>query len=93
LSWYGLKEVQVSLGGSFHIGRKQVISSQVSHIPANRSARWDRQRRKTAVFELLKNPVWDEHIGKVMPFEEAQKLFEQLRVGTFSELSCLLSYR
>ena len=53
LSWYGTKDINLKLGGSFHTQRKQIISSQVSNIPSDRSGRWDHKRRKEVCIELI----------------------------------------
>lgn len=81
LSWYGTKPVEVQLGASFHQQRKQIISSQVGHIPFSKSARWDYVRRKGVVWELLKNPVFDRHITEEVPFKESPNFFNELRKG------------
>jgi len=81
LSWYGTKPVEVQLGASFHQQRKQIISSQVGHIPFSKSARWDYKRRKKVVWELLKNPVFDKHITNEVLFNDSPAFFEELRQG------------
>ena len=81
LSWYGTKAVDLQLGASFHHQRKQIISSQVGHIPFSKSARWDYQRRKSVVWELLKNQVFDAHITEEIPFANSPVFFEELRAG------------
>lgn len=82
LSWYGTKPVQLQLGADFHYHRKQIISSQVGHVPFAKSARWDYQRRKQVVWELLKNPVFDAHITDEIAFADSPSFFEALRGGT-----------
>ena len=79
LSWYGKKEIKLSLGLDFHIMRKKIISSQVSQIPFFKSARWDYKRRKETVFKLLENPIFDQHISHLIPFDNAPLFFEKLR--------------
>lgn len=79
LSWYGEKEISLQLGGSFHHQRKQLVSSQVGHLPANRTGRWDFKRRKELVFDLLQNPIFDQIPTVVYPFEEAPDLFDRIR--------------
>lgn len=79
LSWYGIKKSTISLGSDFHQKRQQIISSQVGHIPANKSARWDYTRRKEVVFKLLANPIFDEHITHEILFAESPVFFHQLR--------------
>ncbi len=81
LSWYGTKRVQLNLGSDFHYQRKQIISSQVGVVPLQKSARWDYQRRKSVVWELLKNPVFDAHITHEIPFLESPAFFDKLRGG------------
>ncbi len=81
LSWYGTKAVDLQLGASFHQQRKQIISSQVGHIPFSKSARWNYQRRKAVVWELLKNQVFDAHITEEIPFANSPAFFEELRGG------------
>lgn len=92
LSWYGEQAVQLQLGGSFHQQRKQIISSQVSAIPASHRARWDFNRRKAVVMELLKNPVYDQHLGEKVAFEKVPTLFDQIRKGSLSALSWIIDY-
>ncbi|MEQ8702446.1 MAG: zinc-binding alcohol dehydrogenase [Phaeodactylibacter sp.] len=92
LSWYGEREATVRLGGDFHYGRKQIISSQVANLPSDRRARWDFHRRKALVMDLLKDPAYDAHITQVLPFEEAPAFFEQLRSGAMPPLGTAFDY-
>jgi len=93
LSWYGTSKSTLSLGSSFHYLRKQIISSQVSHIPAKKSHRWDYERRKAVVMELLKNPIFDEHLTHEIPFEKTPQFFDQLRSGKLPNgLSWVIKY-
>ena len=52
-SWYGKKRAPIDLGGRFHRRRLRIVSSQVSHIGAALSARWDRARRFEATWRAL----------------------------------------
>jgi threonine dehydrogenase-like Zn-dependent dehydrogenase len=92
LSWYGNASVNLALGSDFHYLRKKIISSQVSRIPAERGSRWDYHRRKTVVLELLKSEAFDNHITKVIPFEETPAFFKDLRQGNFKGLGCCIKY-
>ena len=92
LSWYGEQEAKVQLGGDFHYGRKQIISSQVANLPSGRRARWDFRRRKTVVVELLKDPGYDAHITQVLPFAQAPAFFEELRSGVMPPLGTAFDY-
>ncbi len=93
LSWYGTSEVSLKLGADFHYQRKQIISSQVSRIPAVRTSRWDYQRRKAVVFELLQLEAFDSHITQVIPFEETPAFFNKLRNDEFNGLGCCIAYK
>ena len=92
LSWYGTRSVSVHLGGSFHQQRKQLISSQVSSLPAHRRARWNFQRRKEVVFELLKSDRFDQHITETVSFEHLPSLFDRIRQGDRSALGWGVEY-
>jgi 2-desacetyl-2-hydroxyethyl bacteriochlorophyllide A dehydrogenase len=52
-SWYGSKRAPVDLGGTFHRGRVQIASSQVSRIAPALSGRWDRPRRFATAWRAL----------------------------------------
>lgn len=92
LSWYGNKSVSLQLGGDFHSQRKQLISSQVSHLPPYHSRRWNYRRRKEVVFELLKQPAFDQHLTAEIAFEELPNVFTQLREGTNKEFAWVVKY-
>lgn len=92
LSWYGNQPVNIRLGSTFHSERKQIISSQVSHLPINRRARWDFRRRKKIVFDLLEDPAFDKHITETVKFQELPHLFDQIRKGDISELCWGVEY-
>lgn len=79
LSWYGNREVTLNLGSEFHYMRKRIVSSQVSNIPGSMQSRWDRRRRQECVFDLLKNPAYDQHITHEISLEEAAGLFNTWR--------------
>ena len=79
LSWYGNRAISLHLGATFHQQRKQIISSQVGSIPSARSGRWDFKRRKQVVFELLKNPLYDQLPKEIWAFAQTPILFEKIR--------------
>ncbi|MEM6260938.1 MAG: zinc-binding alcohol dehydrogenase [Bacteroidota bacterium] len=79
MSWYGSMEIDLNLGGTFHSQRKQIISSQVSTLPAGRRANWDVLRRKETVFRLLEDPALDHHITDTIPFDRLPAFFKKLR--------------
>lgn len=92
LSWYGEKEVSIRLGESFHTGRKQIIASQVSNLPADRLYRWDYARRKQVVFDLLHDPDFDKLITGEVSLKDAPSLFKQIREGKEEGMGWVISY-
>jgi len=92
LSWYGTQKVHLSLGESFHKGRKKIISSQVSRIPAELQSRWDLRRRKKLVFDLLEDSVFDSHITHRIPFLELPRLFQKFKNHSSKGVGYLIEY-
>ncbi len=52
-SWYGTKKAAVDLGGRFHRGRIQILSSQVSRLAPELTARWTKRRRLQLALRML----------------------------------------
>lgn len=93
LSWYGSDSVSIRLGEGFHYNRKQIISSQVSNIPASKNIRWDKKRRKDLAFKLLKDDVFDKLITLEVPFRYAPSFFKKLRNDEIDDIGVVISYR
>jgi threonine dehydrogenase-like Zn-dependent dehydrogenase len=53
-SWYGQKRASLDLGGYFHRSRIRLISSQVSSLAPNLSGRWNKERRFSVAWKLLR---------------------------------------
>jgi 2-desacetyl-2-hydroxyethyl bacteriochlorophyllide A dehydrogenase len=70
-SWYGTKDVTLSLGGRFHRGRVRLRSSQVGRINPELTPRWDRARRTEAVLGSLPRLRLEELVSHRIPFGEA----------------------
>jgi 2-desacetyl-2-hydroxyethyl bacteriochlorophyllide A dehydrogenase len=77
-SWYGGQEVRLPLGGAFHRRRLTIRSSQVSTIPAALAGRWDVERRRRVVTELLDVLPLSALATTEMPFDEAGQAYEAL---------------
>lgn len=92
LSWYGNRKVSLALGGTFHTGRKKIVSSQVSYVAAGKRSRWDRNRRKELVFSCLEDAGYDAHLTSAVSFEDLPELFRTLRNSPARELSYLVTY-
>ena len=79
LSWYGNKTIELNLGGSFHYGRKKIISSQVSKIPFSKRKEWDYLKRKQWAAELLIKYPYERLITQEISFEDSPDFFNKLR--------------
>lgn len=70
LSWYGVGDVAVPLGGAFHSRRLKLVSSQVGRVAPSHRARWTPRRRLTAALDLLAEPRLDALLAPAIGFEE-----------------------
>ncbi|MEM6903436.1 MAG: zinc-binding alcohol dehydrogenase, partial [Pseudomonadota bacterium] len=70
-SWYGDKQVPVSLGAAFHSQRLQIVGSQVGSIPPDRAPRWTYRRRMAKAMELLLDERFDSLITGNLLFDAA----------------------
>lgn len=79
-SWYGEKPAAVNLGGSFHRSRIKLISSQVSTISPELSARWDKARRFEVAWkaiERIKPEKWITHRFNIEQAAEAYRMLDE----------------
>ncbi len=79
-SWYGEKRASIELGGAFHRSRIKLISSQVSTIAPELSARWDKARRFSVAWEALKRiqpEKWITHRFSLNQAAEAYRLLDE----------------
>lgn len=93
LSWYGQKKVSLELGGSFHYGRKHLISSQVSRIPVNKRQHFDFQSRKEIIKKILREIDFDFIINVEIPFQKATEFYDNLVKGKINEIGLLFNYK
>lgn len=77
-SWYGRGETSVRLGEAFHRKRLRIISSQVSHIQAALSLRWDKSRRMQELLALLPQIQPSKYISHTFRLKDAAKAFEYI---------------
>jgi NADPH:quinone reductase-like Zn-dependent oxidoreductase len=78
LSWYGDREVAISLGESFHSRRLRLVSSQVGAIATAQRARWDRRRRLALALDLLADPRFDALLAPAAPFADLPEVMAAL---------------
>lgn len=92
LSWFGSNMVELNLGALFHIRRQRIIGSQVSSIPGFKVNRWDKERRKNLVFDLLKNKLYDSLLETKVHFMEGPAIFDMLRNDSKNKVCYIFQY-
>ncbi len=75
-SWYGEKLAPIDLGGAFHRSRIKLISSQVSTIAPELSARWDKPRRFAVAWDALRRIQPEKWITHRFPLEKAAQAYQ-----------------
>ena len=92
LSWYGDRDVTLSLGGAFHARRLNLRASQVGLVaPARRDTRTTRDRLSLAL-ELLRDPSFDALLSGSSRFRNLPEVMGQLADGRLSALCHTISY-
>jgi len=92
LSWYGDKEVRLSLGGTFHSGRLTIRASQVGTVSPARSGRRTTADRLALALELLRDPAFDVLITGHSPFVELPDVIARLAAGSLPALCHTITY-
>jgi threonine dehydrogenase-like Zn-dependent dehydrogenase len=77
-SWYGSKRIDADLGGFFHRGRVDLVSSQVSTIAPEHRGRWTKPRRIEAAWDHLRRVDTDRLVTHRVPFERAPEAYRKL---------------
>lgn len=92
LSWYGDREVTLSLGGAFHSRRLGVRAGQVGMVaPARRGSRSAPDRLSLAL-DLLRDPAFDALLTGTSAFDELPAVMGQLADGTLPALCHTIAY-
>jgi 2-desacetyl-2-hydroxyethyl bacteriochlorophyllide A dehydrogenase len=91
-SWYGTKPVPLPLGAEFHRRRLVIRSTQVSTIPSNLAARWDRRRRRDVARSLLSELRLDSLATHEFPFERAPDAYAAVAGGSPELIHAALRY-
>ena len=89
LSWYGNREITISLGGAFHSRQIRLQSSQVGHISATRRPRWTHKRRLQAAMGMLIDERLDVLLTHCVDFEDLPHQLPHL-FGSKSQALCSL---
>jgi len=77
-SWYGTQPAALDFGGRFHRNRIRLISSQVSTLPTHMTARWDKARRREAVWDLIRSIKPSRFITHEVAVQQAADAYELL---------------
>ncbi|MFZ5902615.1 MAG: zinc-binding dehydrogenase [Chloroflexota bacterium] len=91
-SWYGEKRAPIDLGGAFHRSRIKLVSSQVSTIAPELSARWDKARRFEVAWEALKRIQPEKWITHRFPLGQAAEAYKLLDESPQDAIQVLLTY-
>lgn len=91
-SWYGEKRAALDLGGRFHRSRIRVISSQVSSIAPELSARWDKSRRFGVAWSALGRLRPQKWITHRFPVERASEAYQLMDERPAETIQVVFSY-
>jgi threonine dehydrogenase-like Zn-dependent dehydrogenase len=91
-SWYGEKQVEVNLGGTFHRSRIKLISSQVSTIAPELVGRWDKARRFDAAWKALERIKPEKWITHRFPIDDAANAYRLLDEDPQDTIQVLFTY-
>lgn len=91
-SWYGQKRAPIDLGGKFHRRRLRLISSQVSTLASNFSARWSKGRRLEVAWTMLARLPLQQLITHRFPVADAARAYELLDQHPEQAFQVLLEY-
>ncbi|HLY48228.1 MAG TPA: zinc-binding alcohol dehydrogenase [Solirubrobacteraceae bacterium] len=92
LSWYGDRDVRISLGGAFHSARLGIRASQVGTVSPARAARRTAGERRRLALEMLRDPAFDALITGESPFSELPDVMARLASGTMPALCHTVTY-
>ena len=91
-SWYGEKRAPIDLGGAFHRSRIKLISSQVSTIAPELSARWDKSRRFGVAWDALARIHPEKWITHRFPLDRAADAYRLLDERPQETIQILITY-
>jgi threonine dehydrogenase-like Zn-dependent dehydrogenase len=92
LSWYGDREVRLSLGGAFHSGRLAIRASLVGTVSPARSARRTTADRLSLALDLLRDSAFDALITGQSRFGELPDVMARLAAGSLPALCHTITY-
>jgi threonine dehydrogenase-like Zn-dependent dehydrogenase len=78
MSWFGDRQVPLSLGGAFHSKRLKIVSSQVGRIATGQRARWDTRRRMALALSLMADASLDVLVTGESQFDDLPEVMAQV---------------
>ncbi len=91
-SWYGNQAAQLNLGGQFHRNRIRLISSQVSTLPPQFSARWTNKRRIDIAWKMIRKLNPTPLITHQFPLSRAKEAYELLDKNPQEAIQVIFTY-
>jgi NADPH:quinone reductase-like Zn-dependent oxidoreductase len=92
LSWYGDRDVRLSLGGAFHTRRLGIRASQVSTLSPAHGGRRTTADRLALALDLLRDPAFDALLTGQSSFNELPDVMARLVEGSLSALCHTITY-
>jgi threonine dehydrogenase-like Zn-dependent dehydrogenase len=92
LSWYGDRQVQLSLGAAFHTRRLRIRASQVSTLSPARSGRRTTRERLSLALELLRDPAFDALLTGQSRFPDLPDTMARIVAGSLPALCHTIVY-
>lgn len=92
LSWYGDREVTLSLGGAFHSARLEIKASQVGAVAAVRRGSRSHRDRLALALDLLRDSAFDALLSGRSRFEELPDVMARLADGRLPALCHTITY-
>lgn len=77
-SWYGTKSAEINLGERFHRNRITILSSQVSTIAPELGGRWNKDRRFSVAWDMIKACRPAQFVSHTLPFAKASEAYQLL---------------
>jgi 2-desacetyl-2-hydroxyethyl bacteriochlorophyllide A dehydrogenase len=91
-SWYGTKKAELDLGGRFHRNRIRLISSQVSTLAPQFSARWTKNRRMNVALEMIRQLNPNRFVTHRFDIRQAAEAYDLLDQRPQEAMQVLLTY-
>src|SRR6185312_2800379 len=92
LSWYGDRDVELSLGGEFHSSRLAIRASQVGTVSPARARRRTTADRLSLALELLRDRAFGALVTGQSRFTELPEVMARLAAGSLPALCHTITY-